>query len=56
MGARYRSCGFLHDKGVAATCLHVLVDRGEVAYDEPVATYWPEFARNGKEAISVSMY
>jgi CubicO group peptidase (beta-lactamase class C family) len=35
-------------KGVVATCAHVLADRGELDYDERVATYWPEFAQNGK--------
>ena len=27
--------------------------RGLLKYDEPVATYWPEFAQNGKEKITV---
>ena len=29
------------------------VDRGLIDYDEPVATYWPEFAAAGKGAITV---
>lgn len=40
-------------KGFAATCLHILADRGQVDYDAPVAIYWPEFAANGKAAITV---
>ena len=40
-------------KGLAATCLHVLADRGLVDYDARVADYWPEFAQNGKEEITV---
>lgn len=40
-------------KGVTATCAHVLADRGELDYDERVATYWPEFAQNGKGRITV---
>lgn len=40
-------------KGLTATCLHVLADRGEVDYDAPVAKYWPEFAKLGKEKITV---
>ena len=40
-------------KGVSATCLHMLVDRGEVALDAPVAQYWPEFAQNGKAGVKV---
>jgi len=44
---------FSTTKGVAATCAHVLADRGELNYDERIATYWPEFAQNGKGAITV---
>ncbi len=44
---------FSTTKGVVSTALHVLADRGEVAYDEPVATYWPEFAQNGKAGVTV---
>jgi CubicO group peptidase (beta-lactamase class C family) len=40
-------------KGVVSTALHILKDRGLVHYDEPVAKYWPEFAQNGKGAITV---
>ncbi len=31
----------------------MLADRGELDFEAPVATYWPEFAQNGKEAIAV---
>ncbi len=44
---------FSTTKGVVATIVHRLVDRGLVAYDEPVATYWPEFATAGKERVTV---
>ncbi len=40
-------------KGVAATAAHILADRSLLEYDAPVADYWPEFAQNGKEAITV---
>jgi CubicO group peptidase (beta-lactamase class C family) len=40
-------------KGVTATCFNMLVERGRIALDAPVATYWPEFAKNGKEAITI---
>ncbi|MFE9583019.1 serine hydrolase domain-containing protein [Nocardia sp. NPDC006044] len=40
-------------KGVASTLLHRLAERGAVAYDEPVATYWPAFAAAGKDRITV---
>lgn len=42
-------------KGMAATCVHMLADRGQLDFDEPVAAYWPEFAANGKERITVAM-
>lgn len=40
-------------KAVTATALHLQVERGVVNYDRPVATYWPEFAKNGKDVITV---
>jgi CubicO group peptidase (beta-lactamase class C family) len=40
-------------KAVTVTALHLQAERGLVSYDEPVATYWPEFAANGKETITV---
>ncbi|MCP2319914.1 CubicO group peptidase, beta-lactamase class C family [Nocardia amikacinitolerans] len=40
-------------KGVAATLLHRLAERGLLDYDRPVAEYWPEFAAAGKEHITV---
>jgi len=40
-------------KGFVATCIHILADRGKLDYDEPIATWWPEFATNGKETATV---
>lgn len=40
-------------KGVASTLIHMLVDRGLIDYDKPVAHYWPEFSAQGKERITV---
>lgn len=40
-------------KGMMALGLHMLADRGKLDYDAPVATYWPEFAQNGKGKITV---
>lgn len=40
-------------KTMAATCVLVLADRGDLDLSAPVATYWPEFAQNGKEAVQV---
>jgi len=47
------SVSFSTTKGVTATALHILVDRGRLDYDDPVAKYWPEFAQAGKERITV---
>jgi CubicO group peptidase (beta-lactamase class C family) len=44
---------FSTTKGVVATIVHRLVDRGLLDYDVPVATYWPEFAAAGKEQITL---
>lgn len=40
-------------KTMAAISLLLLVDRGEVDVDAPVATYWPEFKANGKDDVLV---
>ena len=39
---------FSTTKGVASTVVHRFADRGEIDYDEPVATYWPEFGVGGR--------
>lgn len=44
---------FSATKGMASTVIHRLVDRGLIAYDRPVAEFWPEFAANGKDRITV---
>jgi CubicO group peptidase (beta-lactamase class C family) len=40
-------------KIAAAASLLLLVDRGQVELDRPVADYWPEFAQGGKAAVTV---
>ena len=40
-------------KVMTAICALMLVDRGLLDLDSPVAKYWPEFAQNGKERILV---
>jgi CubicO group peptidase (beta-lactamase class C family) len=47
------SMSFSTTKGVVATIVHRLVDRGLLDYDAPVATYWPEFATAGKGSITL---
>ena len=44
---------FSTTKAIAALLIARLVDRGALAYDQTVATVWPEFAANGKAAITV---
>lgn len=38
---------------LGAVCLAVMADRGRLNYSERVAAYWPEFAANGKAAVTV---
>ncbi|MEV5592888.1 serine hydrolase domain-containing protein [Streptomyces sp. NPDC052496] len=40
-------------KGATAAAAHLLVQRGQLDLDAPVASYWPEFAANGKANIPV---
>jgi CubicO group peptidase (beta-lactamase class C family) len=44
---------FSTSKGLAAMAVALAHSRGLIDYDERVATYWPEFAQAGKEAITV---
>ena len=44
---------FSATKGITAVCVSLLVQRGLVAPDTPVADLWPEFAAAGKGAITV---
>ncbi len=41
-------------KPVAALVIAMLVERGVIDYDAPLAGYWPEFAAHGKGAITVA--
>ena len=40
-------------KTMTFLCALMLADRGELDFSAPVATYWPEFADNGKGRIEV---
>ena len=42
-------------KAATALCAHILIDRGQLNLDDKVAVYWPEFATNGKEDVTVRM-
>jgi CubicO group peptidase (beta-lactamase class C family) len=43
------SCG----KGVTTLCLYLLVQDGPLDLDQPSAAYWPEFAAEGKDRLTV---
>lgn len=40
-------------KGIVATCMAMLVDRGDLELEKTVAQYWPEFAAAGKQNVTV---
>ena len=42
-------------KGVAALCIALAMEKDLLKYEEKVGTYWPEFATNGKQNITVGM-
>jgi len=44
---------FSTTKIITALCIHILIDRGLIELDAPVAKYWPEFAQAGKEKLPV---
>jgi CubicO group peptidase (beta-lactamase class C family) len=42
-------------KGIVATAVAMLVERGKLDYAAPIAKVWPAFAANGKETISLDL-
>lgn len=44
---------FSASKPFVALVVHQLVQEGQLELDHPVARYWPEFGRNGKETVTV---
>lgn len=47
------SIAFSTSKGLSSLAFSILHSRGLIDYDEKVCTYWPEFAFNGKDNITV---
>ncbi len=45
---------FSGTKGLVATCVAMLVDRGELRLEDPICLHWPEFGAAGKESITVA--
>jgi CubicO group peptidase (beta-lactamase class C family) len=41
-------------KTMAALTALLVADRGELDFDAPVARYWPQFAANGKDEITIA--
>ncbi len=41
-------------KGATAISAHMLAERGLLDLEAPVARYWPEFAANGKDGVTVA--
>jgi CubicO group peptidase (beta-lactamase class C family) len=59
-GARQREwqrdtlvCMMSVSKGITGMAFNILVDRGLIDVNAPVARYWPEFVQNGKESLPV---
>jgi CubicO group peptidase (beta-lactamase class C family) len=59
-GARLREwqhdtivCMMSVSKGITGLAFNLLVDRGLVDVDAPVAKYWPQFSCNGKQTLPV---
>ncbi|MDR0594001.1 MAG: beta-lactamase family protein [Bifidobacteriaceae bacterium] len=57
---RHRGCGpdslfycFSVTKPITALAVHLLAERGQLALDDPVARYWPEYGQRGKAAITI---
>jgi CubicO group peptidase (beta-lactamase class C family) len=44
---------FSTTKGLTAICAHRLAAERKLDLDAPVARYWPEFAQNGKQGITI---
>ncbi|WP_201618182.1 serine hydrolase domain-containing protein [Psychrobacter urativorans] len=52
-GPNALSLNFSTGKGVIATLVHVLVSQQLLDYATPIASYWPEFAANGKAEVTL---
>ncbi len=48
------ACVYSSGKAVLTLLIAREVSNGRLDYDAPVAQYWPEFAKNGKEEITVA--
>src|ERR1700686_3270847 len=46
--------GFSIGKSLTSLSIHVQAERGLLEYGAPIAHYWPEYGKNGKDAITVA--
>jgi len=46
--------GFSIGKSLTSLGIHVQAERGLIEYAAPIAQYWPEYGKKGKEAITVA--
>ena len=46
---------FSSGKAVAALAVALCVERGELDYDAPMTTWWPEFGAEGKQDVTLGM-
>jgi CubicO group peptidase (beta-lactamase class C family) len=44
---------FSATKGIVTTAVHMLVEQGQIDPDSPIARYWPEYAQNGKQNVTL---
>lgn len=47
------SLNFSTGKGILVTLIHILVSQDLLAYDKTLASYWPAFAQNGKDSVTL---
>ena len=47
------SLNFSTGKGILVTLIHILVSQNLLAYDKTLASYWPAFAQNGKDSVTL---
>ena len=47
------ACMMSVSKGIAMICVAMLAARKQIALEQPMARYWPEFAQAGKERVTV---
>uniref|UniRef100_A0A914PPS7 Beta-lactamase-related domain-containing protein n=1 Tax=Panagrolaimus davidi TaxID=227884 RepID=A0A914PPS7_9BILA len=49
------SIAFSSTKAVGALCIALLIDRGNLQFNEKLVNFWPEFGKYGKDVITVEM-